>query len=129
MIKPLVKRRNTPAKKAILDMLEISQTALSQDMIEEEMKGKMDRVTMYRILNAFCEDGIAHKVVSDEGKTYYALCNNCENEKHYHDHFHFKCLRCSKVECLKDEIQITLPQQYTSVNVNCWVSGYCSQCH
>lgn len=102
--------------------------AMSQDMIEEKMKGNVDRVTIYRILNSFCEDGIVHKVVSDEGKNYFALCNKCDKENHYHDHFHFKCIKCQKVECLMEEVTIKLPKGYQSENVNCWVSGYCSDC-
>ena len=36
-----MKRRNTPAKIAILNMLQKAGTALSQDMIEEKVKGEM----------------------------------------------------------------------------------------
>ena len=69
-----MKRRNTPAKNAILTLLNQAGTALSQDMIEEKVKGEMDRVTIYRVLNSFCEDGITHKVLADDGKYYFALC-------------------------------------------------------
>lgn len=64
-----MQRRNTPAKQEILLMLQDAHSALSQDMIEQQMKGTVDRVTIYRVLNSFCEDGIVHKIVSDEGKT------------------------------------------------------------
>lgn len=108
-------------------MLEQSDTALSQDMIEQQMKGEMDRVTIYRVLNSFCEDGITHKIMSDDGKNYYALCNGC-NENHIHDHVHFKCLNCMKVECMKEDVIVQLPTGYRAVHMNCWVSGYCDSC-
>ncbi|MEP6712307.1 MAG: transcriptional repressor, partial [Ferruginibacter sp.] len=60
-----MKRRNTPAKQIILEIFEESDSALSQDIIEQKMKGSVDRVTIFRILNSFCEDGITHRVTSD----------------------------------------------------------------
>ena len=123
-----MKRRNTPAKTAILDLLKNAGTALSQDMIEEKVKGDMDRVTIYRVLNSFCEDGITHRILADNGKYYFALCLNCSDESHSHDHFHFRCLTCETVECLDEEVTVTLPQGYVMQNINSWVTGYCKNC-
>jgi|SRR5215217_949358 len=123
-----MKRRNTPVKQAILGMLEQSATALSQDMIEKDLDIAADKVTIYRVLNSFCEDGIVHRAVSEEGKSYYALCKGCKGEKHVHNHFHFKCIRCEKVECLQERVAIKLPERYTFATMNCWVSGYCKDC-
>lgn len=123
-----MKRRSTPAKKAILELLQASGTAMSQDMIEAEVKATMDRVTIYRVLNNFCEDGITHRILSDEGKYYFALCLNCKEEKHSHDHFHFRCLGCQKVECLHEKATATLPEGYTQKTISSWVTGYCNLC-
>ena len=123
-----MKRRNTPAKNAILTLLKTANTALSQDMIETEIKGEMDRVTIYRVLNSFCEDGITHRILADDGKYYFALCLNCGEEKHDHDHFHFRCLSCQKVECLQEKVTVTLPQGYVQKNISSWVTGHCRSC-
>ncbi|MBC3541749.1 Fur family transcriptional regulator [Rufibacter sediminis] len=123
-----MKRRTTPAQTAILDLLKSSGSALSQDMIEQKMKGETDRVTIYRVLNRFCEDGLTHRIVSDDGKSYFALCHGCQGNHHTHDHFHFRCLTCQKVECLSEKVQVSLPQGYRATNVNAWVSGYCAGC-
>ncbi|ALI99347.1 Fur family transcriptional regulator [Rufibacter tibetensis] len=123
-----MKRRTTPAQQEILGMLQTSDSALSQDMIEQKMKGEADRVTIYRVLNRFCEDGLAHRIVSDDGKAYFALCRGCQQNHHTHDHFHFRCLNCQKVECLAEKVQVSLPQGYRATNVNAWVSGYCAGC-
>lgn len=101
---------------------------MSQDMIEEHLRGTVDRVTIYRILNTFCEDGITHRVVSDDGKSFYALCTGCNDEKHSHDHFHFKCTRCERIECLKEEISFKVPKGYKPQHINCIITGYCKQC-
>ena len=123
-----MKRRNTPAKNEVLKMFKNADTALSQDMIEQKMAGKVDRVTIYRILNSFFEDGLLHRITSDEGKHYYALCTSCEKEAHSHDHFHFRCLTCNTVECLNTETNIQVPKGYVMENVNLLISGYCKSC-
>lgn len=123
-----MKRRNTPAKQAVLDILKLSERALSQEDIEKEVKGSMDRVTVYRVLNSFCEDGYVHKILSDDGKHYFAICLNCQEKKHSHNHFHFRCLKCQKVECLKEEVKLQLPAGYQLENANCLVTGYCADC-
>lgn len=124
-----MKRRNTPAKQQVLEIFKESRTALSQDIIEHQVKGEINRVTIYRILNSFCEDGVIHKVTSDDGKNYYALCVKCKDHHHKHDHFHFKCTNCGKVECLKDEVKVKLPLGYTFESMNCLVSGICGSCN
>ncbi|ALM50216.1 transcriptional regulator [Flavobacterium psychrophilum] len=123
-----MKRRNTPAKTAILTMLKDANAALSQDMIESNIKGEMDRVTIYRVLNSFCEDGITHKILADDGKYYFALCQTCGEHKHNHDHFHFKCMGCQKVECLEENVIVSLPAGYVQKSITSWVSGYCKNC-
>ncbi|MBL7719224.1 MAG: transcriptional repressor [Flavipsychrobacter sp.] len=123
-----MKRRNTPAKQRVLEIMQDAGYALSQDMIEQKMTGKADRVTIYRILNSFCEDGLTHKVVSDDGKSFYALCGTCSGEKHSHNHFHFQCVKCDRVECLKEDITYKVPKGYQPQHVNCLISGYCNKC-
>ncbi|WP_159801093.1 Fur family transcriptional regulator [Flavobacterium sp. MK4S-17] len=123
-----MKRRNTPAKQSILNILKSSGTALSQEMIEAEVKGEMDRVTIYRVLNSFCEDGITHRILADNGKYYFALCLSCNEKQHSHDHFHFRCLKCEKVECLHEKVKVTLPEGYVSETISSWISGYCNTC-
>jgi Fur family ferric uptake transcriptional regulator len=126
--KQIVKRRNTPAKQEILKILSDNHTALSQDMIEEKLTIPADRVTIYRILNSFCKDGITHKVVAEDGKSYFALCNTCSTHNHHHDHFHFKCSVCNNIECLKQTIDISLPKGYSVTDMNCIVNGICAKC-
>ncbi|GGE98863.1 Fur family transcriptional regulator, ferric uptake regulator [Chishuiella changwenlii] len=124
-----MKRRNTPTKQAVLDLFDSCSTALNQEQIETQLKGKMDRATIYRILNSFCEDGMMHKVVADDGVNYFAMCKNCcEEAKHHHDHFHFRCTKCNQLTCLQENIIINLPQGYKMQNYNCVITGTCAKC-
>ena len=123
-----MKRRNTPQKQAILDLFATCSSAYNQDAIEKELNGKMDRATIYRILKRFCEDGILHKVLGDDGVAYYAKCKSCEHENHQHNHFHFQCEECNELTCLKEEVNLNLPEGYKMKNYNCVITGICPKC-
>lgn len=124
-----MKRRNTPTKQAVLDLFDSCSTALNQEQIETQLKGKMDRATIYRILNSFCEDGIMHKVVADDSVNYFAMCKSCcEETKHHHDHFHFRCTKCNELICLDENIKLNLPEGFKMQNCNCVITGTCDKC-
>lgn len=123
-----MKRRNTPSKTAVLSALEHSRAALSHDHIRERVSQDIDRATIYRILNRFCDDGIVHRIVADDGKQYFALCADCKHDDHHHNHFHFRCLKCDTVECLTSEISVNLPAGYLAQNFNGVISGRCAGC-
>ena len=120
--------RNTKAKAMILESLKTSKPVTSHEALQKALKGKADRATIYRVLNRFCDDGIVHKIVGDDGKQYFAVCVNCQGKKHNHNHFHFRCLGCGKVECLAGEVDFKLPKGYRLENFNGFISGYCSLC-
>lgn len=120
--------RNTKTKSMILESLKKSKQAVSHETLQNELQGHVDRATIYRVLNRFCEEGLVHRVVGDDGKQYFAICINCAEHQHHHDHFHFRCIRCGKVECLQQEIALSLPKGYRAVHFNGVVSGYCDQC-
>jgi len=124
-----LKRRNTPQKQAIIEIFESCSSALNQESIEKMLNDKMDRATIYRILKSFCEDGKLHKVLGDDGISYYALCKSCENEHHHHDHFHFRCESCNELICLKEEIKLSLPTGFTMKNCNLVITGTCPKCN
>ncbi|NJN78534.1 MAG: transcriptional repressor [Saprospiraceae bacterium] len=124
-----MKRRNTKSTSEVLSILTDSNSALSHEMIQEKVSENIDRATIYRILSRFLEDGVAHEIIGDDGKKYFALCEDCEaNHPHQHNHFHFRCLDCGSVECLEEEVNVNLPKGYKSVSFNGLVSGYCLKC-
>lgn len=125
-----MKQRNTQSKNEIIDVLKLSNEALSHEMIQSNLKNNIDRATIYRVLNKLCETGKVHKVVGDDGKLYFAMCRNFGSEKKIqsHNHIHFRCLNCGKFECQVGEISIPLPKGYNAVVYNLVISGYCSDC-
>ncbi|MEZ5017110.1 MAG: transcriptional repressor [Flavipsychrobacter sp.] len=121
--------RNTKSKQAILEVLQAAKRAISHDVVQEALGDSVDRATIYRVLNRFCDEGITHRIVGDDGKQYFALCSRkCTTHQHKHDHFHFRCLSCDTVECLSTQISVSLPKGYRAENFNGFISGYCNAC-
>ncbi|MCL9770527.1 transcriptional repressor [Flavobacterium sp. HXWNR69] len=120
-------KRNTKSKQAVIDFLKKHDYGLKPDDLIKEL-AHFDKVTIYRILQSFLNDGIIHKAISDDGISYYFICKTCK-EVHFHNHYHFKCSVCEKVECINDEIEIKLPKNYKLENINFWITGICNNCN
>lgn len=101
---------------------------MSRDAIEENVTTDINRATIYRVLNRFCEDGIVHRVVAEDGKQYFAICVNCQDKALSGHHFHFRCVQCETIECLPISVDFSAPKGYQVENVNCVLSGTCRNC-
>lgn len=123
-----MKRRNTPTKEAVLNVLKHAGKAMSQDAIEQEITIDINRATIYRVLNRFCEDGILHKVIAEDGKQYFALGDTTQKAEPLLQHFHFKCRVCNTLECLPNKVNFSVPKGYLAENVNCVITGVCKNC-
>ena len=123
-----MKRRNTETSSEIIALLKGSATALNHEMIQERTSVAMDRATIYRVLNRLWEDRVVHRIVGDDGKQYFALCSKCQESSHRHNHFHFRCTKCGKMECLDDEVNLALPVGYVPQSLNGVIAGVCASC-
>ncbi|UTW61278.1 transcriptional repressor [bacterium SCSIO 12741] len=125
-----MKRRNTATKEAVLSVLQHTDKAMSQAAIEKKVGIDINRATIYRVLNRFCEDGLLHRIVADDGKQYFALCMKCDDDQDQRPrhHFHFRCRVCDTIECLPIPVHFTLPEKYLVENVNCVITGVCRDC-
>ena len=123
-----MKRRSTSSKIEVLNTIKSHGSAMSHEMISEKTDN-LNRATIYRILNRFCEDGVMHRIVDENGKQFFALCEQCDKSNHYHNHFHFKCTLCETVECMNRELNFSLPEGYSVDNFNAMISGICKSCN
>ncbi|MGB3798602.1 MAG: transcriptional repressor [Lewinella sp.] len=121
-------RRITAARTAILSEFKNTESAFSHDMLERKLGNSVNRATIYRTLKRLEEDGIVHRVMAADGVQYYALCDQCDEHGHHHEHLHFQCLSCDRVECMEQELSVKLPDGYRSVSFNATVSGFCRAC-
>ncbi len=121
----------TPARIKVLDTLSHDGKALSHTELEPIL-GKIDRITLYRILNDFEEAGIVHKVMDKDGIARFAVCrHNCSTQHHNDDHIHFNCTACHKMLCLEhtQATGIVLPTGFTTTGQSTIVYGLCKACN
>ncbi len=114
-----------------LSMLSEKNVATSQPDLESVMDD-IDRVTLYRILSAFEEKGIIHKVFDLNGTANYAMCSSNCGENHHHDeHLHFNCTNCKNVYCLDDLNlpPINLPSGFKPEGFTLYATGLCPKCN
>jgi Fur family ferric uptake transcriptional regulator len=117
-----------------LDVLQLfleNNTALCHADISAFFKNKMDRVTLYRVLQSFENKHIIHQFNDWEGIQRYALCSShCSIHHHHQDeHAHLLCVKCQKTFCVAWEIntQNTITDfAVEEIQIN--VKGICKDC-
>ena len=122
----------TENRRVILNQFISTEYALSYGDIDSMIKRKLDKVTVYRTLKSFEENGIIHEVVDGGSQVKYALCNSksCSSEHHNDTHIHFKCNDCEKTYCIDDIMipQIKLPSEFQQESQSVFIQGKCEKC-
>lgn len=122
-------RRNTKQKQGVIDVLKEHKEALSADEVLDKLDLKVNRVTVYRILERFEQEGIAHRVVGLEGKSYYALCSDeCDSGHHHDRHAHFQCKSCKSLRCVDAEVIRPKLDNVQIESVSVLLTGLCESC-
>ena len=93
------KLRRTPVRAGALDVLSKASRPLGAVEILEKLPPHTDAVTVYRTLNTFTGKRVLHRVRGEDRVWRYALGDAHETTAHQHPHF--VCEECGKVECLK----------------------------
>jgi Fur family transcriptional regulator, ferric uptake regulator len=113
----------------VLSYLISSKVALTHSDFEKKFKEKIDRVSLYRILNAFTEKHIICKIIDSQGTVSYVFDNhsNCDQSV---AHPHYKCKSCNDVVELP-----ALPKAYLDQlkdlkidAINVLAEGICNEC-
>jgi Fur family transcriptional regulator, ferric uptake regulator len=123
--------RTTTCREDVLSTFINRKNALSHGDLENELGENYDRVTIYRTLKTFLEKGIIHKVLDDEGQRYALCSDHCSDEKHHHDHVHFKCNICGQTNCIENLHipAVPLPTGYKPDAFNLLIQGTCPACN
>ncbi|WP_258098163.1 Fur family transcriptional regulator [Marinoscillum pacificum] len=125
------KLRVTDCRMDVLEHFQQQKRALSFRDLEDRFQ-EYDRVTLYRTLHSFEENGLLHKIPGDSGSAVYGLCNSCGVESHHHNHMHFKCTSCGVTECIDTPINIpsvSLPKDYKMSDMDVIINGLCKLCN
>lgn len=124
------KLRQTAIRMQVLEVFLSHTGAVSQSDLEQWL-GPVDRITLYRTLRAFEEQGIIHRALDATGKLKFALCaGECSTGEHFDAHAHLYCERCERTLCLNDIAPPAIPT-HTNFQVNSAflaLHGICTAC-
>ncbi|MGY3089895.1 Fur family ferric uptake transcriptional regulator [Hymenobacter sp. UYAg731] len=124
--------RQTPVRRAVLQALAESPFALSGGEIEAQLGPGTDRITLYRTLKSFEENGLIHRVIDSTDIIRYAACSiECSAQAHFDNHVHFKCTACQHIYCLNQVAipAVTLPDKFEATTRDYLLAGVCRACH
>ncbi len=120
--------RKTRSIEILLTEFKNSGYAISAIELTKRLDEKLNKTTVYRVLDKLEDDGILHSFLDKKGIKWYAKCNNCTHTKHFDAHPHFQCIRCGKVDCLTIDIHIPkIPNREITVS-QILIQGKCESC-
>lgn len=120
----------TDSRRIILNLfLQNNKGALRHSDIEKTADS-LDRVTIYRTLQVFAENGIIHPIPSVDGAARYALCRTDSEGKQHDNHVHFQCTECGIIQCIENVNvpQVSLPMGYKTNQISMVLTGVCVDC-
>jgi len=126
--------RRTPVRVGVLVILARSQRPLDVPGILAKLPRHTDAVTVYRTLNTFTRKKLVHRVRGEDRSWRYAMGD--ARQKPQHQHPHFVCEECGKVECLSDAAipasfvrSLGVSHGYTVSYSEVVLHGVCPRCH
>lgn len=123
--------RPTPTRRAVLQAFRGQSYALSGADIEKELGAGTDRITLYRTLRTFEQQGLLHRVADETDVVRYAACSiECSPGAHFDNHVHFKCEVCHHTYCLSQVAipPVTLPGRFAAQRRDYLLWGTCGHC-
>ena len=121
--------RKTKAVNTVLQIFKGNNEAKSVVYLIELLNDKMNKTTVYRILDRLERDGIIHSFNGKDGLKWYANCEDCSLSHHSDKHPHFQCTECDKVECLSVEIKIPSIKNHKVDSSDILLIGKCEACY
>jgi Fur family ferric uptake transcriptional regulator len=127
--------RVTLARVQVLATLLAAEQALTHTEVQRRLDETasavgFDRVTLYRVLEWLTDQGLAHRVASDDRVFRFSA----QPDAHAGAHGHFKCLRCERMICLPagdgldGAARALLPPGYAGERVELTILGHCAEC-
>lgn len=123
--------RATSARTRVLTLLQAATFPLSHAeidaILDSEPQARVDRVTLYRVLDWLAENGLAHKAADAHGVFRYKASTPDVNHA---GHIHFRCTECNGIYCLKAPVPRTpaLPTGFHLTRINLDLQGECARC-
>ena len=120
--------RKTQSVEALLSEFENNSGAISAIELIKRFSSKINKTTVYRVLDRLEDDGVLHSFLDVNGIKWYAKCNGCSSHEHIDVHPHFQCTNCGNVDCIT--VEVTIPKipnrEITSSQI--LIQGVCDKC-
>jgi Fur family ferric uptake transcriptional regulator len=92
--------KRTPVRVGVLEVLTSGHEPMDVAELLRKLPSFTEPVTVYRTLNTFVSKKLVHRVRGEDRSWRYALGDL--SQSHEHQHAHFVCDACGKVECISD---------------------------
>lgn len=123
------KTRNTEKQEQVRNILIESNYAMSAEDIMKSMTVKVNKSTVYRILDRFMQNGFIHSIVDQNGKAFYAPCKTCKEDHTIHNHLHFECQECKEITCQPNtKVEVPNLDGFEIKEAKFLLIGICSKC-
>tara|TARA_B110000977_G_C11062977_1_gene486677 strand:- start:1439 stop:1825 length:387 start_codon:yes stop_codon:yes gene_type:complete len=120
--------RITKSVDVLLNEFKTDSMALSAIELVRRLSKKLNKTTIYRVLDKLVDEGVLHSFNGRDGIKWYAKCTGCSLSGHTDAHPHFQCLSCGKMDCLTDLITIPELSHRKIVNHQTLIQGQCELC-
>ena len=121
--------RVTAPRAAVLHVMLTASRPLTQEGIAEALGAEApNKVTIYRILEAFVAADIVHKVFLQDRTWHFEPAHRCSEHQ---CHPHFSCTRCGRTDCLTQMEMPLAPQPagYRIEHQRVQLEGLCPECN
>lgn len=123
--------RVTSSRVRVLSLLRAAAAPATHRDLEEalgrEALPRLDRVTLYRVLDWLSDNGLAHRAADAHGVFRFSAASVAgEHSKHVH----FRCTECGGVQCLNMKLPKPppLPKGYRLTGMELDIRGECPGC-
>ncbi len=120
--------RKTKSIELLLHEFKTQTTAISTIELIKRLNSKLNKTTIYRVLENLVDDGVLHSFMGNDGVKWYAMCRNCTKSTHEDLHPHFECIECGKINCLNTEVIIPKIQNHKILSSQILIQGLCETC-
>ena len=120
--------RKTKHLEQVLHVFRQSSDALSAGMLLDVLDNKINKSTVYRMLQKLEDDGVIHSFLTMDQIRFYALCTGGSSDRHVHSHAHFQCTSCKRVSCFPEEIVLPTLHRARITSAQVLLTGQCESC-
>ena len=121
--------RKTKSVEILLNEFKNGKSAISVIELINRFHLKINKTTIYRVLEKLEDDGILHSFLDKDGIKWYAKCNGCSHTHHTDNHPHFQCIKCGKIDCLEVDLELPkIPNREVIVS-QILIQGKCETCY